>query len=403
MARKDGELKAISRANARLRRENQRLRNSLEYKNNNISLLNVINSNMRAALRTNETYYVILTAVTANVGLGFNRGMLFIRDTAAKKIRGAMAISPDDRRQMKRFYEEAAEKRFDFSFYIEQFYAQNLQVSNKLNSAIALMSCSEDHDNVLTRALETGEVTIYPKTTKKDFRGLEGLRKMLKKEFVVAPIRAKDEPIGVLIADHHFTDVEIDQNSRVALATLCEFAASIILIARKYEETEALSVVDELTKLYNYRYFEKKIRDEVHRGKRYNRIFSIILLDIDYFKHFNDKNGHLTGNKALMDLASILKTSIRSVDFSARYGGEEFVLVLPETDKRGAECMAAKLLDRVREHAFLGGDNQPGKRLTISGGIAAYPEDGADHEAILKKADHLLYMAKASGKDQILS
>ena len=357
---------------------------------------------MRAALRSKETYYVILTAVTANVGLGFNRGMLFVHDPVARKYRGVMAISPDNRRQMKRFYEEAAVKKFDFSFYIEQFYMQNLQVSNRLNNLVSRVSFSEDADNIVTRAMESGAITIHDKALKKDFRGMDGVHGVLKKEFVVAPIRTKDEPIGVIVADHHFTKSRINEDSVLSLQTLTEFASSIILIARKYEETEALSIVDELTKLYNFRYFEKQIRDEVNRGKRYNRTFSIILLDIDYFKNFNDKNGHLTGNKALMDLSQILRSSIRAVDLPARYGGEEFVIVLPETDKKGAECMAEKLLDRVRTFEFLGGRNQPGNRLTISGGIACYPEDGSDHEQLLKQADHMLYVAKANGKDQIL-
>lgn len=382
-----------------LRKENRRLKKTLEFKNNNIHLLNLINENMRAALRTSETYYVVLTAVTSQPGLGFNRAALFIREK--DEVRGVMAISPNDSNQARRFYEEVAKKKFDFSFYIDQFYRQNLVVKNRLNSLVTSMKITADASNILTDALNDGQIRILDKASKNSFTGIEKLGKIFSGQFIVAPIKTRDETLGVIIADNFLTKKKITADAILSAQTLSDFAASIIMIARKYEETAELSIVDELTQLYNFRYFETRMHDEVNRCKRYKRGFSLLLIDIDHFKNFNDKNGHLTGNKALKDLAAVIRGSIRSVDIACRYGGEEFAIILPETNRKGAICAAKKLLERVRAHDFIGAATQPGGRFSVSGGISIFPDDG-DYEPLVNRADQKLYMAKAAGKDRIL-
>ncbi len=388
---------------AALRRENKRLKKTLEYKQHNISLLNLINTNMRATLKARETYYIILTAVTAEPGLGLNRAMLFVKEKETGKIRGALAISPVDRRHMKTFYEEVAAKKFDFGFYIEQFYNQNFEINDPLTRIISGIEFDASTRNIVTSALSSGRVRVVARPDRRDFKGMAALFPRMKREFVVAPVVTKDDQIGVIVADNHFTARKISREALLSLQTLCEFAGSLILISRKYEEAAELSVVDELTGLFNFRYAERRIREEIVRAKRYEREFSLILLDIDFFKNFNDRNGHLTGNKALKDLAEIIRSSVRSVDVAARYGGEEFVVILPETGRNGARITGEKLLKHVRAHAFLGGDNQPGGALTVSGGLAVYPRDGGSYDELVKQADQLLYVAKANGKNQIRS
>jgi diguanylate cyclase (GGDEF)-like protein len=394
--------RTLARELAGARRENRRLRRELEFRNSNISLLNQINSNMRATLRADETYYVTLTGVTAQPGLGFNRAMLFIREPGSDQIRGVLAISPDNRREMKRFYEEVEEKKFDFFFYVEQFYRQDLKVANRLNTLVNGLACDITAENLLAGAFRDRNLILSKKAIAKEFRGIEPLRKILTSPFVVAPIHTRDDSLGVIVADNYYTGRPITDESVESLRSLCEFASTVILSARKYEEAERRSVVDELTGLYNFRHLERKMNEEIGRGIRYNRGFSVILIDIDNFKNFNDRNGHLTGNKALKDLSDLIRRTVRAVDVPGRFGGEEFLVILPETNRAGASCTAEKLSARIRDHAFIGAEQQPNGRFTVSGGIATFPEDGKDYASLMQKADSLLYLAKANGKDKIL-
>ncbi|MEK8024076.1 MAG: sensor domain-containing diguanylate cyclase [Candidatus Hydrogenedentota bacterium] len=381
--------------------ENFRLRKELYFKDHNIRLLNKINANMRASLRTREVSFVILTGVTAEAGLGFNRAMIFLTDQDAPVLRGQMAVAPDSLEEMKRFYGEATEKKFGFEFYIEEFYRNNLEINNRLHTVVSSMTCDLSVPNILTEALERRRAFIVRHARPEDFNGIEALAEHLGSEFIAAPILCRGKEIGVIVADNFYSQRVIFDEDVITLQTLCDFAGSSVIAAQKYEDTEKLSIVDELTGLYNFRHLKEKLHEELYRAKRYSRNFSTLMIDIDYFKNFNDRNGHLTGNKALIDLARLIRSNVRSIDFPARYGGEEFVVLLPETNREGARIAAQKLCDAVRRAPFVGMENQPGGRVTISCGIAHCPEDGFTYDEIIGRADQLLYTAKASGKDQV--
>lgn len=158
------------------------------------------------------------------------------------------------------------------------------------------------------------------------------------------------------------------------------------------EEVEAKSVTDSLTGLYNYRYFHQRFREEVERAKRYGQPLSLVLMDVDYFKKFNDKYGHLLGDAILQAVASAMKNKVREVDVLARYGGEEFVLILSQTDKEGARLAAARLQSAIRETWIE--DNGNELRVTFSMGIATFPDDASDEKGLFMCADMALYQAK---------
>ncbi len=169
------------------------------------------------------------------------------------------------------------------------------------------------------------------------------------------------------------------------------------------KELNQLAQRDGLTQLYNHRYFKNRFTEEVSRANRYNRTLSLIFLDVDYFKVFNDRNGHPMGDTLLKELASILQSRIRNVDFVARYGGEEFVAVLPETDKKGALTLANSIREQISTHPFEGRENQPDHNITVSIGIATYPNDGMSADALIKHSDDALYLAKRNGRNRVCS
>jgi len=164
-----------------------------------------------------------------------------------------------------------------------------------------------------------------------------------------------------------------------------------------------LAVRDGLTGLYNHRHFRESLEVEVQRGRRHNRVFSLIFLDVDHFKMFNDTHGHLQGDEVLRTLAQVIRSRARATTFIARYGGEEFVLLAPETGAEGARIFAESLRRLVEEHPFEGRETQPGGRVTLSLGVATFPEDGTDGTSLIAAADRALYQAKNSGRNRVCS
>lgn len=162
-----------------------------------------------------------------------------------------------------------------------------------------------------------------------------------------------------------------------------------------------LAVRDGLTGLYNYRYFQEVIVKEIDRCKRYNYVLSLIFLDIDHFKTYNDTNGHPAGDELLKKLAAILLGRMRHPDIIVRYGGEEFVLLLPSTTKPNALICAEDIRRIIAEYPFDGRENQPLGFVSVSMGVADYPQDGTEAAALVKSADDALYRAKATGRNRV--
>ncbi len=164
---------------------------------------------------------------------------------------------------------------------------------------------------------------------------------------------------------------------------------------------EALSITDGLTGLYNHRYFYKRLAEEIERAKRYDRRLSLIMADIDNFKLYNDTHGHQKGDVVLKGVAECIKNTIRMNDVPARYGGEEFAIILPETGKDTAVKVADRIRHEVERRSFPGEASQPGGVLTISLGVATFPDDGITVDELVKRADEALYMAKRNGRNRV--
>lgn len=158
------------------------------------------------------------------------------------------------------------------------------------------------------------------------------------------------------------------------------------------------TITDALTGVYNLRYFQKMLAQEVERARRYGTPVSLLLLDIDHFKRFNDTHGHEMGNIILKKVAEILKDNLRDVDMLARYGGEEFAIIAPNTDAEDAFRHAKRLCDVVAHSQLPGRESQPGGVLSLSLGGAAFPQDAATDKDLILKADKALYASKKQGR-----
>jgi diguanylate cyclase (GGDEF)-like protein len=170
-----------------------------------------------------------------------------------------------------------------------------------------------------------------------------------------------------------------------------------------YERTRQMAITDRLTGLYNFGYFLERLKEEKIRAERYHRLLSLVILDLDHFKIFNDANGHPAGNEVLKKVARILKEEAREVDVVARYGGEELVLILPETSRKRASELARRILRRVEETTFDHMESQPLGKVTLSAGVATFPVDASNEESLIKAADESLYEAKSKGRNRVES
>ncbi len=177
-------------------------------------------------------------------------------------------------------------------------------------------------------------------------------------------------------------------------------------LAGAYQKIEIMAITDELTRLFNRRYFFQRLEQEFERCKRYRKSFCCILIDIDHFKKVNDTHGHLAGDIVLREIGLIIKEKCRTSDVVGRYGGEEIALVLPETELEGACSVAEKLRASVKEHTFTLDDGTT-ITITISLGVACMTEAETDRfddfNEVVRSADEALYRAKESGRDRVVS
>ena len=186
----------------------------------------------------------------------------------------------------------------------------------------------------------------------------------------------------------------------ILLVFIACYLAKYIVKSRDLEYTYALATTDGLTELYNHRYFQEQMIQNIETSKRYNKPFSLIMIDIDFFKKFNDKYGHQSGDAVLRQVANILKKNVRSSDIVCRYGGEEMSIILTQTGHEEALVTAQKICNAVSEHPLklVNGNDVS---VTISLGVSTFPMNGETPADMIKYADDCLYKAKEHGRNQV--
>lgn len=223
----------------------------------------------------------------------------------------------------------------------------------------------------------------------------EGVRSL-----VALPLKVQEKIVGILYLDD-FAPRSFGADQLHMLSVLGSFASMSIDNARLHREMCQLASTDGLTGLYNHRIFKQMLKEELSRAIRYHLPLALVMMDVDDFKRFNDTYGHPDGDKVLVAVAEILRETLRKCDIPFRYGGEEFIAILPETSREPAAMVAERIRQTIATESRRHLPEYIPHGVTVSVGVASFPEDGESADELLKMVDQLLYRAKNEGKNRV--
>ncbi|MDD5136178.1 MAG: sensor domain-containing diguanylate cyclase [Candidatus Omnitrophica bacterium] len=377
------------------------LKDEIERLNWEFSLLYEISNAIRTTLKLDQILYIILTALTSHEGLGFNRAMLFLVNEKENVLEGVMGIGPHTAEEAGKIWHYITESKMSLDDFIASYDTFKRDPESKLNSIVKgiKIPLREDMGILVLTILEGMPFEITTQEAKKLVD--PNIQKTLNTDFfVTVPLKAKDKVLGAILVDNIFNKNPITKSDVKMLTMFANHAGLAIENSRLYEETVYLSSIDWSTKLWNYGKFQQRLSYELERSKITDTRVSLVMVDVDNFKHYNDTLGHIRGDNALREIAGVLQSKSRKVDTVARYGGEEFVVVMPNTNKENARLFAERLRSEVEKLFFEESTLPAANRLTISCGVACYPDDTIKKDDLIAKADMALYEAKGAGKNR---
>jgi diguanylate cyclase (GGDEF)-like protein len=216
---------------------------------------------------------------------------------------------------------------------------------------------------------------------------------------ICIPLRYRERTLGVIELLNYRVS-SLTDSTIAFLNLLCDYAAIAIQNARAMERIQELTITDDCTGLYNSRHLFSVLDGEIERSRRFSLPFSLVFLDLDYFKLVNDRYGHLVGSRMLAEVAQTIRHNIRGVDSAFRYGGDEFIVLLPQTGKDAALEVTQRLMHAMRNAYYLRSERLE-LTMRASFGLASYPEDGSSTREIISAADDMMYVVKKSSRDNI--
>ncbi|HEC97825.1 MAG TPA: GGDEF domain-containing protein [Nitrospirae bacterium] len=231
-----------------------------------------------------------------------------------------------------------------------------------------------------------------------DFQGFPDKHPDIK-SLLIVPIMLRRKAIGVLAVSDKKGSCSFSSEDEDLLLTLAFHSAFAIEKVNLHEGIVKMASTDGLTGLNNHRAFQERLDEEIERARRFGNKISLLMMDIDHFKGFNDTYGHVCGDEALKRIACTLTENIRTVDFAARYGGEEFAIILPEIPLEGAMVVAERIREAVEKQTL--SLNGKEAKITLSIGVASFPDHALNRKDLIDRADKALYLAKGSGRNKV--
>jgi diguanylate cyclase (GGDEF)-like protein len=254
-----------------------------------------------------------------------------------------------------------------------------------------------DLKGIAGKAIETAKIVRIAdvQTNRNYIEGLKGARSEM-----AVPMIARGKIIGVLNAESTKVAAFSERDERL-FTILAGSAGMAIENARLHKRISDLTMTDDLTGIYNYRYFVQRLEEEKKRASRYKLQLSLIMLDLDWFKKTNDTYGHEIGNIVLKEIVQVVNSCIRDTDTFCRYGGEEFIVILPQTGSKDAIVLGERIRAEVEKHDFSMATGVPDLNITVSLGTTSFPDNGLSPADLVQTVDMALYRAKGAGKNMV--
>jgi len=277
------------------------------------------------------------------------------------------------------------------------FDSENADLNKELIQTLALYELTKD----ICKSLEEEKVfSIFRENLKKyigagDCRYIKDNADLIKyKDYTILPLASSEsKPLGYLALNRI---LEEDKNKLLILAQQFLIGLRRAIL---YQKVSELTITDTLTQVYNRRYFLERFNEELSRSKRNKLRLSFLMVDIDNFKQYNDRYGHLVGDAILRRVSKTIHQAVRQIDFIGRYGGEEFSIVLAETDRAQANFAAERIRQGIATAIIKAYDEE--LKVTVSIGVSSFPDSAENIQDLIEKADQALYLAKETGKNKV--
>jgi len=378
-------------------KEISKLQEELEKARSQLYVFYELTKAMRTTLRLDEITYIILTGLTANEGLRFNRAVIFFADDKGKKINGFMGIGPIDSQEATQIWHSIEEEKKNLYDLIDNY--NRIKENKEKPKFMELVKG-------LSFPLNKKGGLIFDTLYEKDVVWIKGRQRKLNNdplvksldlgEFLIFSLWIKGKPTGVVLVDNYITKKPITDDDIKIFTMFMEQAQGALENSQSFESTLTRAHTDPLTSLWNYGYFQYRLDEEIIKSNTTTLPLSLMMIDIDDFKRFNDTRGHIQGDEALRRISDTLKENCRKIDILCRYGGEEFTLILPANNKVEAALLGERIRKSIENKRILR------SKFTISIGIASYPEDSDNKKTLIEKADQALYKAKKKGKNRVV-
>jgi len=367
---------ALSLQDRNLRRQMQAVNERLQSRADTLQRILEVSSELKANLSTEGVVSSIVRAVQK--GLGFSVATLWLYDRPENLFERRARTGGDPGESLP----PARVPREELACWFAERY--------RISKSYFVTHLDRTEVTESTGRIERRRRTAAPGTWHREDR-------------LYVPLTAGDQLVGVLEVTEPATRKVPRIEDVQALEIFANQAVTAIQSARAYETTQQMSVRDSLTEAFNHRYFQETLVKELTRHERSGHPLALVMLDIDDFKKINDNFGHPVGDVVLRGLVEEMTKGVREMDTVARYGGEEFALILPETTPEKAWMVADRLRIRVASRIFVSPELPHPLAVTISLGLACYPDDGTAKRALIERADQALYQAKRSGKNCLVT
>jgi diguanylate cyclase (GGDEF)-like protein len=365
-----------------------------------LQLLYEIGNLMRLTIQLDELVFLILSAVTSHEGLGFNRAAVFLIDDSGDALSGFMGIGPKSPEEADRIWRHIDEHHLQLEGFLDIYHKSQGRMDAELNEAVRRYRVPLSDPGPFARILERGSAArVFSPSARREIHNTF-LDEISCQAFAVVPLSGKERVIGVLFVDNLSTRDPITREEISDLSMLCDHAGLAIENAVAYSGAVDRSRRDPLTGLWNHARFQEILLQSMQAADLLKTPLSILLFDVDNFKSYNDQLGHQQGDKALKFVAEAAARALRKSDLLARYGGEEFAVILPGANRDEAVEIAEKLRSIIEQRSSSASSAQTVKTITVSIGVASYPNDALDREKLIYCADTALYLAKNDGKNR---